>query len=104
MDVIDLGFEHGGAHDHLVITAVQSAQARHLRLDTDGESLERPERCAEYGKDRPRRRHPTEDRAHQPAESAGDIGVKDVRELVRDDEIDPVAGVLQLEIVYGGLA
>src|SRR5215212_5897720 len=99
MDVVDLVLEHCSAHDHLVIAAVQATEADGVRLHADRESFDAPHRCADGGEDGPRPGHATEDRAYQPAEPACDIEVEDVSELVHDDQVDPVARVLQLERV-----
>src|SRR5690606_32594444 len=66
------------------------AESRERGLDLHSESLDRPEGRSECRKYRPRERHTAEYGAQDASQRSVRVEVKRVRELVDDDEVEPV--------------
>ncbi len=86
----------GGGDDHLLVRAFDATEAREIALEVDRESLGRPSGQVLIREERGR---PAENVLRHTPPSACAIQMEDVRELVRDDEREPVIVVAEREII-----
>jgi hypothetical protein len=83
----EMPLDGAGARVHAVQRVVEATAAREARFLMDGEPLGEPRRAVRVGKEV---RPATEHSLHDAPDTARPIEMEDVRQLVRDDELQPV--------------
>ena len=100
-DRLEAALERRAAQHHFVERAVHASGVSQRRLVPGRDALDDPPGHGKSGKERPAAPEPPEHAARDPPEGTGAVEVEHVRELVDDDQLDPVVGIRQGEVVGG---